>query len=249
MLDRIRIVLVRPIRSGNVGAVARAMRNMGLRDLTIVAPDCDVRDEHAQGFAARGKDVLDAARIVDSIPAALDGCVRTLAASAKGGLYRRQVAVTPAQAAESIRRLATPGVVAIAFGPEDRGLVQREILLFDQVLEIPADPGYPVLNLAAAATVVCYELRQAWLGDQPGPVLPPVIDDPPATDERKRVMYDKLFAALERIGFFAGQQNPDHLKFALRRILGRRELSINEVDILIGMAQQMQGFADRAGRR
>jgi TrmH family RNA methyltransferase len=248
MLDRLRIILVRPIRSGNVGAAARAMRNMGLSDLVLVAPECDIRDEQAQGFAARAKDLLDSARIVDSVPTALEGSIASFATSAKGGFYRRQAAVTPAQAADSALQGASKGTVAIAFGPEDRGLVQRELLLFDRILEIPGNPDYPVLNLAAAVAVVCYELRQVWLRMQGSPLLPPKVEDSPAPDERKRIMYDKLFAALERIGFFDGQQSPDHLKYALRRIFGRNELTINEVDILIGMSQQMQWFADRGGR-
>lgn len=249
MLERIRIILVRPIRSGNVGAIARAMMNMGLSDLVLVAHDCDWRDEQAQGFAARAKSLLESLRVVDSIPAALEGCVSSFAASAKGGFYRRQAAVTPAQAAEMAIDRTADGTISLAFGPEDRGLLQRETLLFDRILEIPGNPEYPVLNLAAAATIVCYEVRQSWLRRQDAPLLPPKVDDPPATDERKRVMYDKLFASLERIGFFDGQQNPDHLKFALRRIFGRGELSVNETDILIGMSQQIRSYADRASRR
>lgn len=247
MLDRIRVVLVRPIRPGNVGAACRAMMNMGLSDLVLVAPACDLADEQAQGFAARAKPLLRQARIVASVPAALDGCVRTFAASAKGGMYRRQAGVTATAAAEVALEAAATGGVAFAFGPEDRGLVMRELLHFDHVVEIPADPDYPVLNLAAAVTVVCYELRQAWLRAEGRPPWPP-SDEPIATDERKRTLYAKLFEALDAIGFFGGQQNPEHLKYALRRIFGRIDLTVNEVDVLIGMAQQIRWYADRHPR-
>jgi TrmH family RNA methyltransferase len=244
MLERVRIVLVRPIRPGNVGAVCRAMVNMGLSDLVLVAPECDRADPQAQGFAARAKPLLERARSADSIAAALDGCVKTLATSAKGGMYRRQAGVTAAAGAELALDAAANGRVAIAFGPEDHGLVMRELLEFDRVIEIPTDPEYPVLNLAAAVTVVCYELRQAWLR-RAGSVPPVLNDEPPAYDERKRTLYARLFEALEEVGFFGGQQNPDHLKFALRRIFGRVDLSVNEVDILIGMTQQIRWYVER----
>jgi TrmH family RNA methyltransferase len=247
MLDRIRIVLVRPIRPGNVGAVCRAMMNMGLSDLVLVTPACDPADEQAEGFAARAKPLLERARIVDSLSAALDGCVTTFAASAKGGMYRRQAGVTAAAAADLALEAAAAGRVAFAFGPEDRGLVMRELLHFDRVVEIPADPDYPVLNLAAAVAVVCYEVRQAWMRAEGRPPWPPEQEQI-ATDDRKRTLYARLFEALDEIGFFGGQQNPEHLKYALRRIFGRINMTVNEVDILIGMAQQIRWYANRYPR-
>lgn len=154
MLDRIRFVLVRPIRSGNVGSVSRAMMNMGLSDLVLVDPACDRSDGQAQGFAARAKPLLDAARIVSDLPGALSDCVMTFAASAKGGFHRRRVVIEPHEAAEMAIAAAARGPIAIAFGPEDRGLLQEEILDFDRVIEIPASPEYPAMNLADRKSVV-----------------------------------------------------------------------------------------------
>ncbi len=244
MLERLRIILVRPIRPGNVGAVCRAMVNMGLSDLVIVSPECALGDPQARGFAARAKPLLERARVVDSIAEALADCVATFVTSGKGGMYRKQAGVRAAAGAGLAVEATARGRVALAFGPEDRGLLQRELLEFDRVIEIPADPAYPVLNLAAAVTVMCYELRQAWLRRE-GESRESLCEDPPATDDRKQVMYAKLFEALEQIDFFGGQQNPDHLKYALRRVFGRVDLTVNEVDILIGMTQQIRWYADR----
>ena len=241
MLDRIRIVLVRPIRSGNVGAACRAMVNMGLSDLVLVAPECDPFDEHAQGFAARAKDLLNRARIVNSIAEAMSGCVTTIATSAKGGMYRRQAGSALPEGARAAVQATASGTVGIAFGPEDRGLVMNELLQFDRVIEIPANPDYPVLNLASAVAVVSYALRQAGLTTESTPSNP-LHDQPAASDDRKRILFDRLFSALDKIGFFGGQQNPDHLKYALRRVFGRADLTVNEVDILIGMAQQLHWY-------
>ena len=241
MLDRIRIVLVRPIRSGNVGAACRAMCNMGLTDLVLVAPECDPFDEYAQGFAARSKKRLAQVRVVDSIAEAMSGCATTIATSAKGGMYRKQAGLALPEGAQAAIEATAGGPVGIAFGPEDRGLVISELLEFDRVIEIPADPEYPVMNLASAVAVVSYALRQAWL--TAGDTAPERLhEDPPANDDRKRILFDRLFSALDEIGFFGGQQNPDHLKYALRRVFGRADMTVNEADILIGMAQQIHWY-------
>lgn len=217
------------------------MMNMGLSDLVLVDPACDRSDGQAQGFAARAKPLLDAARIVSDLPGALSDCVMTFAASAKGGFHRRRVVIEPHEAAEMAIAAAARGPIAIAFGPEDRGLLQEEILDFDRVIEIPASPEYPAMNLAAAATIVAYEIRQAALRATAAPAIS--SPDPPADDGRKRVLYEKLFDALEMIGFFRHQQDPNHLRYGLRRIFGRADLTVNEVDILIGLAQQIRSVA------
>lgn len=241
MLEHLRIVLVSPSGRANVGSVARIMANMGLSDLVVVAPRCDIHDEQAVAYASHGKPVLDAARVVDDLPAALDGCVRTYATSSKLGMYRRQVAITPADAAREALALAESAPVALAFGRENFGLRTEELLHFDRIITIPADDAYPVLNLAAAVTVVCYELRRAWVEQTAQPELPMTLHSGYAQHDRKERLFEHLFEALDQIGFFFGQ-NPDHLKYALRHLLGRLDMSVNEADILIGMARQMQWY-------
>jgi TrmH family RNA methyltransferase len=256
MLDRVRIVLVRPIRGGNVGAACRAMANMGLSDLAIVAPQCDVRGEEAVGFAARARALLASARIVATIAEALDGCVATFATTGKGGFHRKAVALPPDEAARlAVQNARTTGRVAFVFGPEDRGLVLEELLQFDRIVEIPADSEYPVLNLAAAVLVICYELRLAALSAADAPRTPSAASDGSADpghavapDERKRIVYEKLFDALDAIGFFRNEQSPHHLRLALRRLFGRLDMTVNEADILIGMARQVRWFAGRNDR-
>jgi tRNA/rRNA methyltransferase len=243
MLSRVRIVLVSPSGPANVGAVCRAMANMGLGDLVVVAPRCDVYDEAALAYAAHARPLLDTARIVPDVGAALAGCVRAYATSSKLGLYRRQAAITPGEAAAEALPLAARGPVAFAFGREDYGLRDRDLLQFDRIVTVPAAESYPVLNLAAAVMVICYELREAWLKLEGKPPLPLAIDPGLATDEKKQVMFERLFDALGAIGFLFGQ-SPDHLKYALRHLLGRIELGVNEVDILIGMARQIRWYVD-----
>jgi tRNA/rRNA methyltransferase len=243
MLSRVRIVLISPSGAGNVGSVARVMANMGLDDLAIVAPRCDVRDAQAIAYASHGRPVLDGARVVAEIPAALEGCARTYVTTSRLGLYRRQAATTPAEAAGEALRTAGQRPVAFVFGREDYGLKVRELLHFDRVVTIPADEGYPVLNLAMSVGVICYELRRTWLAQSGQPELPMAIDGGVATNRAKEVMFGKLFDALGTINFLH-EHNPDRLKHALRHMFGRIDLGVNEVDILTGMAQQIRWYAD-----
>lgn len=247
MLARIRVILVRPSGETNVGSVARVLANMGLGELVLVAPRCNPVSEAALAYAVRAADRLHAARVVRSIPEALDGCVRTIATTAKLGMYRRQAAIAIREAAELAVADAGGGPVAIAFGPEDRGLLLEETLLFDRIASIPTDDGYPALNLAAAVTIAAYELRLAAVAAEGRPALVHALRGPPATESHKSAMFSHLFAGLDRIGFFAGpggNSNPDHLKFALRHMLGRLDMTENEADILTGAGRQMQWFAE-----
>lgn len=248
MLKRVRIVLVSPSGPANVGAAARVMANLGLSDLVIVAPRCALTDEQAVAYASHGKPVLDGARVVEDLSAALDGCVRTYATSSKLGMYRRQVAISPATAATEALELTCGGAVAFVFGREDFGLRTRELLNFDRVVTIPADDSYPVLNLAAAVAIVCHELRKAWTTAAGRPEMPMATHSGWATNDRKQRLFEILFDALEQIGFLYGP-NPDHLKYSLRHVLGRVDLSVNEADILIGMARQIQWYARHHPRR
>ena len=248
MLERVRIVLLSPSGPANVGAAARVMANMGLTELVVVAPRCELGDEQAVAYSAHGKPVLDGARVVPDLSAALTGCVRTYATSSKLGMYRRQAAVTPEVAATEALGLAEGGPVAFAFGRESFGLRTEELLHFDRVVTIPADETYPVLNLATSVAIICYELRRAWASASAQPELPKAMHSGWAPHERKETLYRHLFEGLDKIGFFFGQ-NPDHLKYAFRHLFGRIDMSINEVDILIGMARQMQWYVEHHPQR
>jgi tRNA/rRNA methyltransferase len=221
---------------------------MGLADLLVVAPRCDPKAEPAVAYAAHGGHVLEQARVVPDIASALAGCVRSYATSSKLGLYRRQAAITPAEAAAEALPLTRQGRVAFVFGREDYGLKNDELLHFDRIVTIPADEHYPVMNLAAAVAVISYELRKASLELAGKPPLPMNIEPGIVTAEKKEILFEKLFDALERVGFFFGQ-NPDHLKYALRHLLGRLDLGVNEADILIGMARQIRWYVDHHPQR
>ncbi len=248
MLANVRFILVSPAGAINIGSICRIMANMGLADLIVVAPRCDVQDEAARNFAMHGDAVLRGLRVVPDLATALDGCVKSYATSSKLGLYRRNDPQMPDAAAEEALSYAERGPVAFAFGREDTGLLTRELLAFDRIVSIPAHASYPVLNVAAAATVQAYELYRAAQRRAGRPELPMALQPDLADDTRKQIMFAKLFDALERVGFLFGR-NPDHLKYALRHMLGRLDLTVNEADILLGLARQIRWYVDHHPRR
>ena len=244
MQNRVRIVLVSPSGPANVGAACRAMANMGFSKLFVVSPRCDLDDEQAIAYSTHGRHVLDSIRVVDTIRDALTGCALSFAMTARDGLYRTQAGMTAEEAARRTIQTTATGEVAFVFGPENQGLINEDLLEIDQIVHIPADPSYPVLNLAAAVMVMCYELQRTMLSA--AAVTPEPADL--ALDEHKAAMYDHLFSALGRLGFLFGP-NPDRLKYALRHLYGRANLTVNECDILTGMARQMHWYIDHHPRR
>ena len=240
LLDNIRIVLVRPRGAANVGAVARAMKNMGVRELLLVQPG-PLRGFWSGAMAVHADDVLEAARQCDSLDAAVADCGLVVGTTCRGGGYR--TGAEPARvAAPRIVSAAASNRVALVFGPEDHGLSTDDLKRCQQLIVIPSDPGYPSLNLAQAVMICCYELFLAAQADTQ-PAAPP----PLATAERVEAMLQRLQVAFLSIGFLHAD-NPDHIMFALRKLLGRARLDERDVRIFIALARQIEWFG-RGGWR
>jgi tRNA/rRNA methyltransferase len=236
-----RVVLVRPQLAANVGAAARVMRNMGLSDLVLVVPAADPADPQARVVATHGADVLERCRVVADLGEAVADCVLVAATSARtGGLFRRQSRGTPEEVMPRLVAAMAAGPVALVFGPESTGLGNDEISRCHHLIHIPADPGFPALNLAQAVAVCLYELRRIWM-HQSAPNPPPASPAPFAEQER---MFARLHEALERVGFLFGDR-ADALWHAVRHLIGRAGPTDMEVRVLIGLARQLTWLADR----
>lgn len=234
-----RVVLVRPQIAANVGSVARAMRNMGLTDLVLVAPDADPADPRAFQLATHGDDVLRRCRTVADFGEAVADCVLVAGTSARvGGLVRRQSVGTPEEIMPHVVAALHPGPAALVFGPEPSGLTNEEVTRCHFLIHIPTDPSCPALNLAQAVAICLYELRRTWLRQaeprQPAPRAP-------FADQER--MFDQLRDALERIHFLYGDK-ADALMHGLRHLLGRAGPSPMEVNVLLGLARQIRWFAE-----
>ena len=155
----IRIVLVGTTHPGNIGACARAMKNMGITDLVLVNPRHFPHDE-ATARASGADDVLDNARVMATLGEAIADCVYTAGASARSRAIDWPM-LEPRECAARLLEEAARGPVAVVFGPEKSGLSNTDLDLCDVLLTIPTNPDFSSLNLAMAVQVITYELRLA----------------------------------------------------------------------------------------
>src|SRR5580704_1751167 len=238
--DRFAFVLFRPQSPGNIGAAARAIKNMGFDDLRLVAPGT-LKSREAVAMAVHADDVLAHATIYPELADAIADCSIAVGTTSRRGGYRSR-AVPLRAAAVELDALAGANKIALVFGREDRGLTNRELKLCHRLVTIPTAPEYPSLNLAQAVMVVAYELMMATTAAVLAAGAPEFvaasISDP---------MLERLAEALVSIGFIP-DDNPEHIMLAIREIFGRSGLTAREVEILNGMARQMRWVADGGHR-
>lgn len=243
-LDNIHVVLVNTSHPGNIGATARAMKNMGLRHLTLVAPR-DFPSDTARWRAVSAADIVDNARVVSSLPEAIADSILVIASSARSRSMPWPM-LDPRGCARQAVREATRGPVALVFGREDTGLSNEELSLCNYHVQIPADPGYSSLNLAAASMVILYELRMAALagesgdGDDDGTRhVDEARDIPRATARQMDLFYEHLETVLVELEFH-DPENPRLLMPRMRRLFGRIRPDRMELNILRGILTHIQ---------
>ena len=239
-LDNIRVVLVAPSHPGNIGAAARAMKTMGLRQLALVNPK-RYPDPQAEWRAAAATDVLDACRVCASLDEAIAGCHWVAGASARSRRIPWPMEDVSAAAGQLLQQ-AMAGPVAVLFGREADGLRNEELQRCNIHLRIPASPSYPSLNLAMAVQVVAYEL---WRQGAAAPVET-VWDRPPATVEEVDAMLEQWRRLLVDAEFL-DPNNPSQSPTRLRRLAARATLDKTEVQMLRGIATHLQKLRGDGG--
>jgi len=240
--EKFAFVLFRPQSGGNVGAAARALKNMGFDDLRLVGR-VPSNDREAVKMAVHADDILASATVYPDLAGALADCSLAVGTTSRRGGYRSRA--TPLRpAAIELDALAASNKIALVFGREDRGLTNHELKLCHRLITIPTAPEYPSLNLAQAVMVVAYELMMAASA-------PAVVDGGPTPEfvaaSVSDPMLQRMADALVSIGFIP-DDNPDHIMFALREIFGRSGLTAREAEIFNGMARQMRWVAEGGHR-
>ena len=221
------MVLSHTTHPGNIGAAARAMKTMGLHHLYLINPR-HYPDAQADAMAAGAGDVLRDAVVCPSIAEALQGVVFTVAMTAR----QRDISIevkTPREAMPELLQQAARQPVAMLFGTEMSGLTNEEIGKAQALVNIPADPDFSSLNLAAAVQVMAYELSVAAQSYTPG-----AKEILPASHEQLEGLYAHLERTLSEIGFFT-TQNPARMMQRLRRLYARARLEPEEINILRGI--------------
>ena len=237
LLSHIKIVLVETTHPGNIGAVARAMKNMTMTNLCLVAPKIFPSDE-ATARASGADDILAKAAICQTLSEAIADCQLVIGASARCRTISWPE-VNPRQAAELCVLSEPRQTVAIIFGRENSGLKNHELDLCHYLLRIPCNADYSSLNIAAAVQVICYELFVA--ANVPEVTIP--IGDkgecPLATGAQMASFYGHLHEALIDIGFMQPGKSKSIMR-RLRRIYNRIQLDTKELDILRGILRMSQ---------
>ncbi len=241
--DNIRIVLVNTSHPGNIGGVARAMKNMGLSRLYLVEPR-QFPDEQADWRAASAGDVLASAVITQTLDEAIADCQFVVGTSARGRRIPWPL-LDPRACAERMAQSSDSEQVAVLFGREDRGLTNDELKVCNLHLNIPTSDSYSSLNLAMAVQIVCYELRMLL----DAPALPTSEDQqwdtPFTTRENMERFYLHLEQTLTDIEFL-DPAAPRQLMLRLRRMYSRVRLDEMELNILRGILTETQKWVKRS---
>ena len=237
----LRVVLVETSHPGNIGAVARAMKNMGLQQLVLVRPK-QFPDPEATARASGADDLLRSARVVDSVEAAIGDCGLVAATTSRDRDQYFRVRDVREGAAQLVTQACT-GPVALLFGNERTGLTNDELALAHLLLRIPANPEYASLNLAMAVQLVAYETWRAR-GAQ-------YVQPPPAMALASAAEMERLFTHLQQVmdevGFRDRTPGGTSLMNRIRRFMHRAELDQNEVNILRGILTAVQQKRRHAG--
>ncbi|XGA79375.1 RNA methyltransferase [Halomonas sp. CH40] len=247
MLDRLRIVLIGTSHPGNIGAVARAMHNMGLSDLALVAPRCEVIHQESISRASGADHLLHNARIHADLEGAVADCTFTVGASARSRTLPWPM-VSPRELAERLPSECQPSGsrVALVFGREDSGLTNAELQRCNAHVHIPTNADFSSLNLAAAVQVVAYECRLAWLATQTQ--APELSSDEHDDTLATHADLERYFEHLERTLIaieFHDPAKPRQLMARLRRLYLRARPEQIELNILRGILTATEKQAAR----
>jgi len=254
LASAVRVVLMRTTHPGNIGAVSRAMKNMGLNQLYLVN-GADETSQEARRRSAGAENILESAKVISSIDEALEGVHIVIGASARS---RKMVwpLMNPRDCASLVLdrvfddQSSHPIKVALLFGQEASGLSNEELQRCHYHVNIPAAADFSSLNLAMAVQLVCYEIRMAMLldksGDAPHQLTSSILssdddgwDEPPAAVEELEGFFKHLEETLIKIGFH-NPDNPRLLMTRLRRLYQRSHLDKMEVNILRGILSAAQ---------
>lgn len=236
MLDQVKVVLVGTSHSGNIGSAARAMKVMGLSQMVLVDPQCEV-DAQAIALAAGASDIALSARIVATVEEAVAECALVVGTSARSRTLDWPM-LDPRECGELFVKQGREHPVALVFGRERTGLTNEELQLCHYHVAIPANPEYSSLNLAMAVQTLSYEIRMAYLADLAKEFNPPAEQLYPRHKELE-MFYQHLETVLLRTQFIS-QDQPNQVINKLRRLFSRARPESQELNILRGILTSVE---------
>lgn len=238
-MENVTVVLCRPKFSGNVGSVARCVKNMGIGKLVVVGGEPLDREEVLQRSTHAARDVVDAMECHEDLEKAVAGCTWLVGTTGRRGSVRGP-AVSPREMALRMTDLSRNNRIGLLFGPEDKGLSNEELRLCQTIVNIPTSEDFRSINLSHAVMILCYELFVAAAA--PPPAFRPRL----ASSAELEGMYGHLREVLTRIGFI-NKQNPEYWMLHVRRLFSRVQLHAREVKIVRGICRQIDWATGRPG--
>jgi len=236
MLENIRIVMVHTSHSGNIGAAARAMKNMSISQLYLVSPS-DFPSVESSVRASHAVDIVNEAVVTETLEEAIADCELVIGTSARERTLNWEVDLPDAMAI-NVLDVAADAPVAIVFGRERTGLTNEELALCHRLVHIPTNPDYSSLNVAAAIQVICYEIyRQtvkAQLAGQSTNSKKTLAEDRPATAGQINAYHQHLCEYMDELDFLRAP-NSDMVRQRLMMFFNRAKPTRRELNILHGL--------------
>ena len=234
--SRIRIVMINTFHPGNIGAAARAMKNMGLNQLYLVDPQ-DYPSEEAESRAAGAKDLLEKAVVVSSLDEAIADCPLVIGTSARMRSDPWPM-LTPEECAKKVTLESHSAPVALVFGRETMGLLNEELRKCNFHVCIPANPDYPVLNVSSAIQLLCYEIFKLTQSHQSQVHKLSAVPKYVEYREMDRFM-GELEKILRDVGFLM-DKHPGRTMIRIKRLVNRLRPEAKEMKILWGIVSSVQ---------
>ncbi|MDG2019564.1 MAG: RNA methyltransferase, partial [SAR86 cluster bacterium] len=234
LLNSVKIVLVGTTHPGNIGATARAMKNMGFRNLSLVKPK-EFPSDVATYRSKAAKDILENALIFNNLEEAVVDCELVIGTSARDRKVPWPI-LSPKESAEEVSKSLKIHKIAIVFGREDRGLTNEELGLCNYHVHIPTDPEYSSLNLSQAVQILVYEIRMAVLFDDENQGY---WDVELANNNQTEMLIQHMDELMQEVEFY-DVDNPRKLLLRVRRFFKRSRIDVMETNIFRGLFATIQ---------
>ncbi|MFP4443042.1 MAG: RNA methyltransferase [Spirochaetia bacterium] len=232
-LDSIKIILVNPNSSGNIGAVCRAMKTMGIKKLAVTG-SAQYDEKEIRYRSVHAFEIYENAERPSSLEEALAGTVYSAGTTRRKGAKRKYHSILPEDLAERISRY-TEGISAVVFGNEEHGLTSQELALCSEAVNIPSSPEFPSLNLSHAVQVITYTLYRHTV---------PAGGYNPVTTDRISEVAGRAVECLNEIGYF-GPSGQDDMEIFLRDLFVRAALDRKEADRIESLIFNIRGMVKR----
>ncbi len=236
MLNNVKVVLVGTSHPGNIGSAARAMKVMGLTNLVLVDPQCEV-DEQTIALAAGAADIAQQAKVVKTLNDAVEDCSLVVGSSARSRTLEWPM-LEPREGGEKFVQEGQRAPVALVFGRERTGLTNDELQTCHFHVSIPANPEYSSLNLAMAVQTLSYEIRMAYLEQEQNQYQAEAEVEYPRHKE-----LEMFFGHLEKVAVqtqFISEEQPGKVMNKVRRLFNRARPEAQELNILRGILSSVE---------